>query len=192
MADLLIAVLTLAACVYGTSAGTKLSGRRAYRPYAEGLGEAGLVATRWLPATAAALAGGEAAVAAGLAVAAVLTAAATPGAATVTAVSLGAAALLTGILAAGVAVVLRRGTRARCACFGAARRQPLGKTHLTRNLSLLAAVAAGLALDALAPGRPMSAGAAMAAVAGALVALLLIRLDDLVMVFKPASRGSAG
>jgi hypothetical protein len=196
VADLLIAVLVLTGCVYGTSAAAKLGGRRAYRSYRAGLGEAGLVPARLLPATAAALAAGETAAAAGLAAAAVLTAVAGPGAVTVTAVSLSGAALLTAILAAGVAVVVHRGTRARCACFGAASGgsagRPLGRAHLLRNLGLLAVVAAGLAADAVTAGRPAPAGAVLAALAGAVAAVLLVRLDDLVAVFTPVSRGSAG
>ena len=199
MADLLIAVLVLAGCVYGTSATAKLSGRRAYRSYQAGLGEARLVPGRFLPATAAALAAGEIVTAGGLAAAAILIAMAGPGAVTVTAASLGAAVVLTAILSAGVAVIVRRGTPARCACFGAASGgsagRPMGKAHLSRNLGLLAAVAAGLAAvaaGAVAGGAPAPAGVVVAALTGALAAILLIRLDDLVAVFTPVSRGNAG
>ena len=196
MADLLIAVLIMTCCVYGTSAAAKLGSRRAYRSYRAGLGEARLVPARLLPAMAAALAAGETAVTAGLTAAAVLTAVAGPGAVTVTAVSLSGAALLTAILAAGVAVVVRRGTRARCACFGAASGgsagRLLGRVHLVRNLGLLAVVCAGLAADGVANDRPAPAGMVTAALAGAVTAVLLVRLDDLIAVFTPVSRGSAG
>lgn len=192
MAELLIAVLTMVACVYGTSAGTKIGGRRAYRSYREDLGGTALVPAHLLPATAAALAGGEAVVSAALAAAAILTAAALPGAVMVTALSLGGAALLTGILAAGVAVIMHRGTRARCACFGAALSRPVGKSHLSRNLSLLAVVAAGLTVNEIANSRPTAASVVVAAAAGAVMALLLIRLDDLITVFTPVSRGTPG
>jgi len=196
VADLLIAVLTMTGCVYGASAAAKLRGRRAYRAYRAGLGEAGLVPARLLPATAAVLAAGETAAAAGVIAAAVLTALAGPGAVTVAAVSLGGAALLTAILAAGVAVIVHRGTKARCACFGASAggqaARPLGKAHLARNLGLLIVMAAGLAAGAVANGRPAPASVIMAALAGAVAAVLLVRLDDLVAVFTPVPRRSAG
>ncbi len=203
MADLLIAVLTMTGCVYGASAAAKLHGRGAYRSYRTGLGEAGLVPARLLPATAAALAAGETAASAVSAAAAALTALAGPGAATVAAASLGGAALLTAILAAGVAVIVRRGTKARCACFGAtsggSAARPLGKAHLARNLGLLAVVAAGLATvtaglvaGAVTAGLPDPASVLMAVLAGTVAAALLVRLDDIVAVFIPVSRGSAG
>jgi hypothetical protein len=192
VADLLIAVLTTVACVYGTSACSKLSGRRAYRAYRSSLDGTALVPAHLLPATAAALAGGESVVAAGLAAAVVLTATALPGASAVAAVSLAAAALLTGILAAGVAVLVHRGTRARCACFGAAASRPVGKSQLSRNLAILAVADLGLAVNAVANGRPAPAGIVVATAAGAVAALLLIRLDDLITVFTPLSRGGAG
>lgn len=192
MAELLIAVLTTVTCVYGRSAMTKLSGRRPYRSYRDGLGDTALVPARLLPAAAAALAGGETAVAAGLMVATILTAGALPGAVTVTAAGLGGAALLAGILVTGVAVIMHRGTRARCACFGAASSRPLGGSHLSRNLSLLAVIVVGLTGNEIAHGRPAPPAVAVAAVAGAVTGLLLIRLDDLITVFTPVSRGSAG
>jgi hypothetical protein len=192
VAELLIAVLTTVACVYGTSAVTKLSGRRAYRSYRDGLGDTALVPAHLLPAAASALAVGETAVAAGLVTAAILTAAALPGAVTVATVGLGGAALLTGILVTGVAVIMSRGTQARCACFGAATSRPLGGSHLSRNLSLLAVIVVGLSGNEIAHGRPVPPGVAVAAAAGAVTGLLLVRLDDLITVFTPVSRGSAG
>ena len=49
MDDVLIALLCLTGCVFGTSSGAKLRGRTAYRAFRAGLGETGLVPDRLLP-----------------------------------------------------------------------------------------------------------------------------------------------
>ncbi|WP_131736347.1 MauE/DoxX family redox-associated membrane protein [Actinomadura roseirufa] len=73
-------------------------------------------------------------------------------------------------------VVADRGPVVRCRCFGAAS-APLGVRHLARNSLLLTAAAVGL----VTPGAtPPVAGAAVAAVAGAVGAILLVSFDDLV------------
>jgi hypothetical protein len=187
MAELVLAVLVMAACVYGTSAGAKLRGRQSYLSFRAGLGSTALVPRRLLGVTAGVLAGCEATVAAGLAAAGALTAAGLAGAATVTALALGGTALLTGVLAAGILVVIRRGTRARCACFGAASGRVLGVPHLARNIGLLALVAAGLAADHATHGRPVPSGMAAAATSGLVTGLLLTRFDDLITLFTPMS-----
>lgn len=63
MTELVIAVLAVAACVYGASSGSKLAGRENYAAFRDGLAETSLVPSRLLRVTAAALAGGEAIVA---------------------------------------------------------------------------------------------------------------------------------
>jgi hypothetical protein len=183
--ELGLAALTIAAIVFGTSAAAKLRGRTAYRSYRAGLREAAVVPGRLLPATAAVLAGYEALVAAASAVAAILTAASLPGAVVVSWLALAAAVVLTSVLAAGVGVVVGRGTQASCACFGAASARPLGAAQLVRNLSMLAVIAGGLISDGLAHGRHTPAAAAIGVAAGAVIALILIRLDDLVDLFMP-------
>jgi methylamine utilization protein MauE len=188
MAELVFGVLITAACVYGASAAAKLRGRRAYLAFRNGLGEASLIPQRLLPVSAGILAGCEAASSASLVTGAALTAAGLPGAAMLSALALGGSVLLTAALAAGVAVVIRRGIPARCACFGAASAGTLGASHLARNMSLLALLAAGLAADQAVHGRAGPAGIGVAAVGGIATALLLIRFDDLVTVFTPVPR----
>ena len=183
-----IAAFSLAGCVYVASAATKLRGRRAYRSFRDGLRETGLVPGRQLPAIAAMLCAAEAVIAAGLITAGALTAAAAPGATLLAESALAAAAALTAVLAAGVAVVIRRGIRARCACFGADTGRPLGLAHLVRNLSLLTVLCAGMAAVLLTHGRPASAGVAVAVAAGALAAVLFIRWEDLAELFAPIPR----
>ncbi|HEY6313854.1 MAG TPA: MauE/DoxX family redox-associated membrane protein [Streptosporangiaceae bacterium] len=189
MIDFVIAVLTIAATVYGASAGAKLRGRPAYRSFRAGLAETALVPRRRLSVTAAALVGSEAVVA-GLAIAAVGTTTLLTGAAVVGEWALVGAALLTSVLAAGVATVMCRGTRARCACFGSSSGRPLGGVHLLRNVSLLVVLLSGLAGSELGHRRPELAGAAVAVAAGAVAGLLLTRFDDLIELFMPISPAS--
>jgi hypothetical protein len=184
MGELVVGILSMASFVFIASAGSKLRGRPAFQSFRAGLREAAVVPEHLLPATAAVLAGSEAAIAIALAAAAVLVGTGTPGAATAAVLAFIAAALLTAALAAGVAGVMRRGISARCACFGAASDLPLGRVQLARNLSLLAAEGAGLALS-LQTHRPALAGVAVAILAGLVVALLVVRWEDLAALITP-------
>jgi hypothetical protein len=175
--------------VFGASAAAKLRGRGAYRSYRDGLAEAGLVPGKLLPATAAALAACEALLAAGSASAVALAAAALPGAVAASWAALAGAIVLASVLTAGVGVAIRRGAQASCACFGAASARPLGPAQLARNLSLVAAITAGLIAQGLAPGTGTLAATALGVVAGAVIALMLIRLDDLIDLFAPSQAG---
>jgi hypothetical protein len=191
MIEVVIAVLSAACCVYLTSATAKLRGRSAYRSFEAGLTETRLIWWRLLPAAAAGLVGCEALVAVSVAAAAVLTAVNVTAAAAVTDSALGLAIALTGVLAAGVAVILRRGTSATCACFGSATERTLGRPQLVRNLGLLALLVVALACAQPGHGQPPAAAATVAVIAGAVAGLLLIRSDDLIALFAPISSGSA-
>jgi hypothetical protein len=191
MTDFVLAVLTIAAVVYGTSAAAKLRGRSAYRSFRAGLAGTALVPPRYLAANAAALVSGEI-ITAGLAVAALLVTTLMPDADAIADSALAAAVLLTCVLAAGVAVIVRRGTVARCACFGAAAGIQLGLPHLARNLALLGVLTAGLISSLLGPGRPGLAGAVVALAAGAVAGLVLTRFDELIMLFMPPSSARPG
>jgi len=188
-------MLILGAWVFGVSAAAKLRGQRAYRAFVAGLRESGLVPGAALPAVAAALAGSEAAIAAALAAtAAVACVAPGHGVIPYAETALALAAALTTVLAAGVGVAARRGAVARCACFGARPGRPLGRPHLVRNLILLAAIGTGLAAVPLAAGHGQPAATALAAAAGSLAALLIIRWEDLADLFTPtrAARRTPG
>jgi hypothetical protein len=187
MDDLGVAVLSLAACVFGASAAAKLRSGKAYRSFRDELLATRLLPLQLLARTAVVLAGAEALVAAGLSAAAVLITASTPGAIWVAESALAVTALLISQLAVGVAVVIRRGTRATCACFGPGAGRQLGRIHLVRNLSLLAVTCAGLASAPLTHGRPAVAGAVLGAVTGAVAALLFIYWDDLADLFTPST-----
>lgn len=192
MTELTIAVLAAACCVYLTSAIFKLHNRAAYQAFRAGLAETKLVPPRLLPATAAALATGETVAAGGLAAAAVVTVANLGSAAAFTASALALAIVLTAILAAGIAIVLYRGTRARCACFGSASDRVLAVPHLARDLGLLVFLVAALAGTEVGRGQPTVGGVALAVIAGGVAGLLLIRFDDLIALFTPISAGSTG
>ncbi|HET7018612.1 MAG TPA: MauE/DoxX family redox-associated membrane protein [Streptosporangiaceae bacterium] len=170
------AACVMAALVFGASAAAKLASRNAYRRYRAAM--AGLLP----PALAGGLAAAELAVALGLGAAAI-TGARAP-------VALGAAALLTCLLIAGVAVMIRRGVRARCACFGTS--EPIGVTHLVRNLTLLGLVLAGLAASLSGAGTRQAAAAVMAVVAGGCLALLIVRWEDLAVLVTPVTPRGPG
>lgn len=70
-------------------------------------------------------------------------------------------------------------------CLGAVSVRTLNRAHLARNVSLLALLATGLASNALQKDHPGSAAQAVAIMVGAIMALLLVRLDDLIELFAP-------
>jgi hypothetical protein len=193
MGELVIGTLCLAGVVFAASGAAKLRGRQAYRSFRAGLRETVLVPRRLLPAAAAALAGTEALVAAGLIAAAATIAtgaASTRDAAALAELGQGVAVLLTVVLAAGITAIMRRGTKAHCACFGSRSARPLGWVHLSRNLGLLAAEICGLVACPLS-SQPTVAGSVVAAVAGGVAALLFIRADDLADLFGSAPPAQA-
>jgi hypothetical protein len=185
VSELSVAVLSLAACVFAASAAAKLRSRRAYRSFRAGLRETALMPERLLPVAVAALPIAEAVTAGGLVTAAVLVATAGARGIPAAEAALTVAALMTAMLAAGVGVVMRRGTRARCACFGTGSGRPLGGVHLIRNLALLAVLAIGIVGGPLGQARPAPAGTAVAGAAGAVAALLFIGWEDLAELFAP-------
>lgn len=191
MDELSVAVLCLTGCVFAASATAKLRGRSAYLAFLAGLRDTGLVPARLLPATAAALGAAEAVVALGLIAACALTATASPGRIMFGGSALAAAAALTTTLAVGIAVVMHRGTQARCACFGTGSGSPIGRVHLIRILGLLAIQACGLACCLLSSA-PSASGAVLAALAGAVGALLVVRLDDIAGLFMSARPPAPG
>ncbi len=192
MNEVSIAVLSLAACLFASSVGAKLHSLGAYQSFRAGMRETALMPDRLLRVVVAVLPCAEAVTAAGLATAAGLVATAGPGAKPAAEVALITAATLTGLVSAGVAVIMHRGTQARCACFGAGSGRPLGVVHLTRNLTLLAVVAAGLSCSLLGHGPPVPAATVVSATAGAMAALLFVRWEDLAELFAPIPSAHSG
>jgi len=98
------------------------------------------------------------------------------------AVAFGFAAVLLCALTGGVAVVLGRRLNVVCQCFGRSR-TPLRPRHLVRNLGLLATAVLGLAATGSGMGHP--AGLVVAGFVGALVAVLVISIDDIAELLLP-------
>jgi hypothetical protein len=192
MGEVVVAVQVVAACVYGTSAVSKLRSVRAYRSFRAGLGQTALIPPRLLPAVAAILAISETVTAVLLTTAAVTIVLAVSAGRWLSVSALAACWVLTAVLVAGVAAVISRGTTVRCACFGASSETgpPLGPAHLLRNVSLLALVTADLGYSVLAHlslGQGIAPGDWVAAAAGLVGAIFLIRWDDVAYLVAPAS-----
>jgi hypothetical protein len=187
MSEIVLAVLTLAACVYGVSAASKLSGRAAFGSFQAGMRATGLLPERSLRAVTVLLVSAEAAVTAGSAAAAAGLALTPDDSGLLVDLALGVGCILIALLLAGVALVMRWGTQAPCRCFGATSHLPLGAVHLVRNSCLLGILAAGLVSNVL--RGPVAAtsgpGDVVAAAAGLIGALLFIRWDDLAELVLP-------
>jgi len=157
---------------FAVSAASKVLGRRAVAEFLVAVGELARVPARWRGPLAVAVVALELAVPVLL-----LTPAAVAG-----------LLLATGLLvafSAAVAAALRRRSTARCRCFGPTA-TPLGPLHLVRNGLLGAVAAAGAALLLVAPTAPADPGGlVVAGAAGAVLAAVLIRVDDLISVFTP-------
>ncbi len=187
MTELVIAALMTAVVTYGVSAASKLRSGRAYRAFRAGLAATALVSRPLTGLAAAVLVTAEAAVTGLCAAALIMTFLSRAPAPALTGVALVAcAAALMAVLTAGVAVAVRRGVTAPCACFGSGGRAPLGGVHLARNAFLLAVLVAGVASAGLQRWQPGLAAAVLAASAGGVLALLLTRLDDVAALFRAA------
>lgn len=175
LAYLLTGVLGTLGSVFCASAWSKVRSPAARRRFAASLRDLGLLPGRFAGPAAVAVPAAEVAVAAGCLLSLTGARVALP--------TLLAAAALLAVLTAGVAVEVRNGTGARCACFGTAAR-PLGPRHLVRNGLLLALAAAGIVAAAAGPA---GAEGLPALGAGVLAGVLVARLDDLLDLFTPAA-----
>lgn len=184
MTELVIAMLAMGACIYGTSSGGKLVRKKEYRAFRDAIAQTALAAGN-PRAVAAILFGSEMTVAAALTSAMVLTIAGVRDSMTVAAVALGCGIALTSALIAGVTVVLRSGSRVTCACFGATSGRRISGSHLARNVGILALLLAGLIGNEFRQGRASAGATIVALAAGGLAGLLLIRFDDMVELFAP-------
>jgi hypothetical protein len=182
MSHLLSGLYIVLGVVFGVSGWSKLSAPRAF---AASLRPLRLVPAHLLRPGAVAITVTELAVALGFGWAFLAGTGTGSAAPTVGVMSLVLAGLLLVVLTTGVALALHRGVEATCACFGATE-QPLRRRHLVRNGLLVGVVLAGLVVWALAGEEAVElGGAAVALAGGVVVALMLIRLDDLVELFAP-------
>jgi hypothetical protein len=187
MATIVIAVLIMASVVFGVSAAAKVRSPVAYRLFSTSIADTGLLPGTMLRQAAAALTVAEAVIAAGAAASAGLMCAGTPGAVRAAQFALIAAIVLTATLVTGVAVVIHRGVRASCACFGASAGQPLGTIHLIRNVVLDSLLLGGLVSAGFAGTAIAVAAAALAVACGVTTALLFIRWEDLAGLLVPVT-----
>jgi hypothetical protein len=173
MGYLSLACAVLLAVVLGAAGISKVRGRVAYRAFAEFLTATGLTPARRRRAV------GPVVVAAELTAAVLLIPPSTRGA------GFAVASGLLASLTAGAWVVVRRRIRTPCRCFGGAGR-PLARRHVLRNAALTAVGLIGLAgATADAGAAPAGPGGAAVAAAGATLALVAIRLDDLIALLPP-------
>jgi hypothetical protein len=188
MGQLLVAALAMLWVVFVVSAAGKVAGSERQSAFARSLRALRLVPVSLVGVLAAAVSGVEVLVAFGLTAAlwGVLTGAwwAVPAAVVV---AVGAVGLLA-VLTAGIVLTLNRRITAPCACFGGSDRS-LSWRHVLRNgVMLLVAIAGGaIAVASSPPGVDPVAGG-LAGAAGVIVAVVLIRLDEIVELFAPAGR----
>ncbi|MEV6826034.1 MauE/DoxX family redox-associated membrane protein [Amycolatopsis sp. NPDC051102] len=156
------------AIVFAVSALSKVRGRAAFAGFVASLRPFGFVGARRTVWLAGAIAFAEGTVAAALAV--------LPWAGCLLAAALAA------VFAAGLTSRIRRGIRAECACFGASA-QPIGYGHVVRSACLVLFALAGLPGWWGPVGSPDPAAGLLALACGSLVAVLVIRLDDLLDLF---------
>lgn len=101
------------------------------------------------------------------------------------------AVVLLTVFGVGIAAAMRRGLRTSCRCFGSSS-APLGTRHLLRNALLVAAAATGLAFGPDRITQLDPAGLIVAGVGALVLAALVVRLDDLIDLFTPASAIAGG
>jgi hypothetical protein len=161
------------AVTFARAAATKFAGRAAFDEFCRWL----VVGVRIPPPAARPIAVTVVAAEAATAIAVVIPVAVSTG--------FRAATLLLAVFTTAVAAMWRRQVAVPCRCFGAGRHPP-GMTHLIRNMTLLLVAAGGLLLSwAGITSAPLDPVGALAAIAGAAVALLLIELEDIVEVVRP-------
>lgn len=175
MSYLLIACRTLLLGVFLTALAGKVRHRAAYHAFVASLRALDVLPHRLVGAAAAAVTAAEAAAVVLLAVPATVPA------------GFALTAVLLSVFTTGIGLALRRGTRTPCACFGASS-TPLGGTHVARNVFLLATAGTGLAAVATAGGGTQPAGVALAVAAALVVLVPVLRLDDLIALFRVPAR----
>jgi hypothetical protein len=185
VAYLTVGLVSVLCLVFAVSAISKLRSRTGWRAFVTSLRDLGLLPGRLVAPVAVLVAGAEVVLAIGLACTPLGALLDAPWWRPVGIAAVVATLLLLSVLTVGIRAALRRGSVARCACFGRAGR-PLSRWHLVRNGLLLLVAAGALAGLVLAGDGPVQPpGVLVAVLAGAVIAPLLIRLDDLVELFTP-------
>jgi hypothetical protein len=187
--QLLVAVVVTLCVVFGVSAASKVASVERQRVFAESLRALRLLPVSLVAPVAVVISCVESAV--GLAAAFVGVVAGGAWAVSMAVLGMLLAVGLLGVLTAGIVLALRRRITARCACFGASDR-PLSWRQVLRNSVMqlvgLFGVVIAVADTPVAVVDPVGSG--LAGVVGVVVAVVLIRLDEIVELFAPS--GLAG
>lgn len=174
--------------VFGVSASGKV-GRSAFRDFVTSAGPLKVLPRPFRSAAALAVLVVELALTVTLFAGMAVTA--RPALAPVAAVVFAAAAALLLAFTVAIAMMLRRGEREGCRCFGA-KATPLGPAHLIRNALLLAVALAGLLAVGDLEASIEPAGAVLACAAGLVAGLLVTRFDDLTDLFRTPETSARG
>lgn len=171
MAYVVLGGRVLIAVVFAVSAFGKLRSRSSYRAFAAWLAGLPVLPARGRTAAAPVMAAAETAIVLLLAL---------PW--TVQAGLLAAAATLA-VFTVGTLVVLRRGVREPCQCFGAST-VPIGARHVVRNAAL--GVVAVVAASGPAAAAMRGSGVALSLVMAVSAATIVLFLDELAALFETA------
>ena len=171
MAAVEVALRTLLVVVFGVAFVSKVRSRAAFGEFAASLDDMGWLRGPWRTAVAVCVPAAELAVVALLALPWAVGAGFAAGA---------------GLLLAFTVVTgreLARGHRVRCRCFGAGDAR-IGPAQIARNIVLLGAAVAGLAIEPVSHGGAGGAGLALGFGLALLTALALVRWDDLAYLVR--------
>lgn len=181
-----VSALAALCSVFGASALSKVASLKRRRAFTASVRALRLLPVPLVVPVAAAVSWAELALAAGLAAAILGVVTSASWAFSVALLGLLCAVGLLGVLTAGIVLALRGHNTAPCACFGASDRR-LSWRHVLRNsvMQLVGVSGAGLAATASPATVVDPVGAALACAAGAVLAVVLIRLDEVVELFAP-------
>ncbi len=172
-----IACRLLIGTVFAVAAVSKVSGRAAFDAFRISLRQMGVIPAGWAD---------RAARVTPIVETAAVVLIALPWRGTVAAGFTVAAGLLT-VFAVAIGVVVHRGERVACRCFGASA-APLTRRHIARNVALIAMCAVGVVGVVSPSGSVRLAGALVAGFAGLVAGTLVTVLDDIVALFAPSAR----
>ena len=190
MSSFLVGVVAMLWIVFGMSAASKFRSGERQRAFAESLRALRLLPDRVLRPVSVGITCVEIGIFVGLSLSAFGLVTGVVGAPSVVIATLAVAVGLLVVMTGGIALALARGAMGTCACFGVSD-QPLSRRHVVRNGLLLLVALSGVAVaNDIPPGDVDPLGVALAGVVGAVVAFILIRLDDLIDLFAPVNRVS--
>jgi methylamine utilization protein MauE len=189
MTELLVAVLGALSVIFGTSAVTKLAGLERQQAFARSLRALRLLPAPFVVPVAAAVSAVEVGIFTGTAAALLGTVTGASWGVPVAVVALLLAVGLLVVLTVGIVVALHRHRIAPCACFSRSDR-PLSWRHVLRNgLMLLVGVTGVTIAVAVTPAAPDPVAAGVAGATSVVVAVVLVRLDEILELFAPSNPG---